>query len=188
MISVKWTLHKPEVRELVLACCRHLREQAKLVKNPCIVMDIDDTALICRTTRIIRNEPLYIIYKYALKHDIKVFFVTARRASFPTQLWTMQQLALLGYDQYHGITLMPRRFVVQRTASRYKWQVRSELVRRGHTVLINVGDQWSDLLVLPVPGSTPRECASPHQHYGLVAESHPATLMVKLPNHKYVVP
>ena len=188
MLRVEWTLDKPEVRALVLACCRHLREQAKLVKNPCIVLDIDDTVLLCRTTRIVRNEPLFLIYKYALSRGVKVFFVTARRASFPTRLWTMQQLALLGYGEYHGLNLMPRAFVAQGTASRYKWLARSELVRRGHTVLLNVGDQWSDLLVLPVPGRAPRECASPHQHYGIVSEGEPATLLVKLPNHRYVVP
>ena len=188
MLRVDWALGKAETRQVILACCRHLRHYAKKTKNPCVVMDIDDTVLVSRKNRIHRSDPLFYIYKYALSQGVKVFFVTARRASFPTQLWTRQQLALLGYDEYHGLTLMPRSFVAQRTASRYKWLARAQLARSGHTVLLNIGDQWSDLLVLPVPGSAPRECASPHQHYGLVSDRDPATLMVKLPNHRYVVP
>ena len=189
MLQLEWSLPKEEAKRMVLAVCRHLRQHCRR-PHPCIVLDIDDTVLACRNHRVHRNEPLYFIYRYALKHGIKVFFVTARRHSFAAQLWTRQQLSLLGYDEYHGLSLMPRKFVAQRTAAHYKNLVRSTLVRQGHTLLLNAGDQWSDLMVLRKPGSAPRECPSPHRHYGIVSAGPgaAATLLVKLPNTRYVVP
>jgi hypothetical protein len=185
-MELAWSLDK--VCEVVRTVCRHLQKHASVVDRPCIVMDIDETALLSNKHRVLRNEPLYFIYRWARQRGIKVFFVTARRQSFASHLWTMQQLALLGYDHYDGLWLMPRVFVKERTAARYKGLVRAQLQRQGHTLLLNVGDQWSDLMVLRVPGSSPTECPDPQRHYGIVSPTHPETLLVKLPNHRYVVP
>lgn len=181
MPRILWSSAESDSQQVVKRACAHLQAAPASGKRA-IIFDIDDTLLLSRNCRVHRNEKVYAIYRYALAHGFRVFFITARRLNLTTTLWTLQQLFVLGYAQYHGLYLMPRDKQRFRTAALFKASTRAR-IRRTHQIVLNVGDQWSDLFVFKIPGSTPRECDDARAYYAIC---HEGGVALKLPN-RYVV-
>lgn len=102
------------------------------------------------------------LYHEAQRLGIAVFFITGRKES--QRAATEQNLRSQGYTGWQGLTL---RAVGQEKEPtiQYKSQARSAVVKAGYTLVLNIGDQFSDLKGEPS-----------------------AELSVKLPNPYYYLP
>lgn len=188
MPRIVWKSKNPRSEQVIERACAHLKSRQKAEDGKkgkrAIIFDIDDTILVSRNCQVHRNEKVYSIYRYALEHDFHVFFITARRLNLTTKLWTLHQLYMLGYEKYHGLFLMPRDKLRFHTAAQFKASVRAR-IRKTHQIMLNVGDQWSDLFVFKIPGSAPHECSDTSAYYAISHEDG-VGLALKLPN-RYVV-
>jgi acid phosphatase len=93
---------------------------------------------------------------------VAVFFITGR--DYPLRTATEKNLREAGYSNWVGLTLRSKDEVHEATIP-YKSAARERIVQAGYTILLNVGDQWSDLK------------GSPQAEYN-----------VKLPNPFYYIP
>jgi len=129
--------------------------------EPCVIFDIDQTVLQYQS-------PLGVIYKggpvthtfelrlmshyvkglYELfqSHGIPIYFVTGRPFSKATKLNTEREFKALGLAGYRDIYFMPS---VLHDVGIFKESVRDQL-RDKHVILFNVGDQWTDVVNMPI--------------------------------------
>jgi hypothetical protein len=73
---------------------------------------------------------------------VEVFFITGRPES--QRAATETNLAAAGYRGWKHLSLRPQGFAYPSTAT-YKAAERAKILSQGYTLLMNVGDQWSDL-------------------------------------------
>ena len=130
-------------------------------RRPAIVLDVDDTSLsnydcLRRTDfdrdlagdACVRSGDLPVIpqtlelFLHARSKGVSVFFVTGRRER--QRGVTAANLRAAGYRGVWSLRLRPDRQPRSRRAG-WKARVRRSLVRRGYRIVVNVGDQWSDL-------------------------------------------
>lgn len=102
------------------------------------------------------------LYNDALAHHVAVFFITGRDESDRTI--TVANLTKAGYHNWAGLALRGSHSPAQ-TVIEYKSGERKKIVDAGYTIVVNMGDQFSDLNGLPQ-----------------------AELSVKLPNPFYYIP
>lgn len=102
------------------------------------------------------------LFRLAREAGVAVFFLTGRPHEQTDA--TAQNLRSAGYQNWQGLIL---RSEAQRhlATTLYKSTERGRLVAEGYALLLNVGDQWSDLLGSPK-----------------------AEMSVKLPNPFYYLP
>ena len=131
-------------------------------KKPAIVIDIDETALsnyagLLRldfggTQAHIRqaenqgDDPaipsVLKLYQFAQSHDIAVFFITGRIEE--DRDIAAQNLKNAGYEHWQQLIL--RNATYRHTkAGVYKAAMRKEITQQGYDILLNIGDQKSDL-------------------------------------------
>lgn len=126
-------------------------------KRPCIVLDIDQTIVRNNGTAI---APVIKFAKRVHKAGYKIYLVTARPDWPENRLWTVGQLKKLGIEDarrpharssilYHGLFMMPQKIYNSNASnfSKYKYVCRIKHIKEN--ILINVGDQWDDLLLRP---------------------------------------
>ncbi len=133
---------------------RHLDDE-----RPAIVLDVDDTALStyacmkaadfdraeakCGLKRRLPAIPQTLrVFRFAREHDVAVFFVTGRRERLREV--TVANLRYAGYAGWSGLRMRPD----EQPASRkdgWKARVRRAIERRGRRIIVNLGDQRSDL-------------------------------------------
>lgn len=106
-------------------------------------------------------KPVQELYNLALKNRVAVFFVSGRRENLRAA--TEQNLRQTGYQQWTGLMLKPLAFQAN-SASVFKATQRERIAQQGYDIILNVGDQQSDL----------KGCC--------------ADRLVKLPNPFYFVP
>ena len=102
------------------------------------------------------------LYNEALKHGVAVFFITGRGVA--QEAATADNLKAVGYHDWAGLALRGPHPATQTTTD-YKSGERKKIVAAGYTIILNVGDQISDLNGLPQ-----------------------AEMSVKLPNPFYYIP
>lgn len=140
-----------------------------------LLLDIDDTALITTVSlkHLYRQYLTYKVYQHALANGIPVIFLTARRHSCFSYVWTLHQLYSLGYTRIRKLLLMPRSF---RSVSTFKSHARKQIGKEN--ILVNMGDQWGDFFC-PVDARLLRSNA----HVQLFVDPQvPHTLNIKLPS------
>lgn len=93
---------------------------------------------------------------------VAVFFITGRR--YDQREATEQNLREAGYAGWAGLTLRSKDELREATIE-YKSAARERIVQAGYSIILNVGDQWSDLK------------GAPQAEYS-----------VKLPNPYYYIP
>lgn len=150
-----------DLRSVTAAARRSLRRQLARrpsVRRPAMVLDVDETSLSnwaklsasdfgarpvppCLADRpapAIRST--LALYRDARRRGVAVFFVTGRAPSRRTS--TLRNLRDMGYDRgIAGAFFRPRGV----DTTPFKRGARARIERRGHTILVNVGDQRSDL-------------------------------------------
>jgi len=93
---------------------------------------------------------------------VAVFFITGRADTLRAA--TEKNLLAAGYSSWAGLTLRSKDELHEATIP-YKSAAREQIVQQGYTIILSVGDQWSDLR------------GSPQAEYS-----------VKLPNPFYYIP
>ncbi len=134
-----------------------LQPQPAITGKPAIVLDIDETSLSNYSSLATANftsaglllpaalgtgaviAPTLSLFKHAKDEQVAVFFVTGRPAavSGPTQT----NLKAVGFSGWDGLTFKPGGV----GTATYKAGERAKLEQRGYDILVNVGDQESDL-------------------------------------------
>lgn len=104
------------------------------------------------------------LYNDALAHHVAVFFITGRSESKEERGVTEENLTKAGYYGWAHLYLREPHAATQ-TVADYKSSKRRKIVDEGYTIVVNMGDQLSDLNGLPQ-----------------------AELSVKLPNPFYYIP
>jgi predicted secreted acid phosphatase len=82
------------------------------------------------------------LYKEAQRLGVSVFFITGR-----TELQraaTERNLRAVGFDNWLELAMRPAAHGME-TIGAFKALVREQIVAQGYTLILNVGDQWSDL-------------------------------------------
>ena len=87
-------------------------------------------------------EPVHDLYIWARNQGIVVFFVSGRSERFRAA--TERNLKKAGYLGWSGLFLKPRASKFS-NAAEFKIDVRRKLVEQGHVIVLNLGDQPSDL-------------------------------------------
>jgi hypothetical protein len=118
------------------------------------------------------------LFNHARAAGLSVFFITGRSgkgtAHDQTEA-TARNLAAAGYKDWQGLTMHDASYTTKDTTT-FKSQVRAGLIAQGYLLILNVGDQWSDLMD---PPTAPGEPARPSAR---------AEISVKLPNPFYYLP
>jgi acid phosphatase len=102
------------------------------------------------------------LYNEAQKHKVAVFFITGRTSA--QEPATVENLKSAGYRDWAGLAMRGPNPSGQ-TVAQYKSGERKKIVDAGYRIILNVGDQMSDLTGRPQ-----------------------AELSVKLPNPFYYIP
>jgi predicted secreted acid phosphatase len=139
-----------------------LDERRPTAVRPAIVFDIDDTLLsnypIQQATNFGFVQPLWTawaekdrappnpgvleLYQHAVRQRVAVFLITGRPEAFRAA--TERQLRLAGIDGWTGLHLKPGDYR-EPSVIPYKSGVRRRIAGEGYQILVNIGDQWSDL-------------------------------------------
>jgi hypothetical protein len=118
------------------------------------------------------------LFNHARDAGVAVFFITGRSGKGTPNdqtAATARNLATAGYKDWQGLILHGATYPTKDTTT-YKSEARASLIAQGYTLILNVGDQWSDLKDPPNPaGNPPRTSAR-------------AEVSVKLPNPFYYLP
>ena len=151
-----------DVVAVVARAQRHLRGVVAGGGKPAVVLDIDETALSTWAYQkglffghyspawhewIAKEEataiaPTLRLFYEARRLGVAVFFVTGRRERFRAA--TASNLRKAGYSDWTGLTMKPDDFRGASTAA-YKTAARRALVEQGYRIVLNLGDQNSDL-------------------------------------------
>ena len=86
------------------------------------------------------------LYKEAQKLEVSIFFITGRPES--QRAATERNLTAQGFTNWQKLILRPASAASQPTTA-YKSSIRAQIVREGYKLVLNVGDQWSDLKGAP---------------------------------------
>jgi len=156
----------PQLKHQAEVAIRFLEESAATAKpgdKLAIVLDIDETSLsnwaveirddfayvptdsnLCVALRCGKAIPSTLrIFKEAVAAKIAVFFITGRPEGQRTD--TEANLKAEGYDHWDGLSLRPEDHPKTQTVSDYKSGERGKIVASGYRIVLNVGDQLSDL-------------------------------------------
>ena len=136
----------------------HKRANEKLA----MVLDIDETSL-TNYSEMLRSGFNYVtrdwdvwvdtasapaipgtlrLYKEAQRVGVSVFFITGRPES--QRAATERNLKAQGYTNWQKVILRPVS-AAKETTTEYKSSMRARIVGEGYKLVLNVGDQWSDL-------------------------------------------
>lgn len=131
-------------------------------KKPAIVFDIDETALsnydnikaldfggnakTFSQNDMLANDPViqpvYKLYQFANAHHVTVFFLTGRKEE--ERAATEKNLHHVGYQHWQRLILRDGKYKTVPAAT-YKTAMRKQLSKEGYEIMVNIGDQDSDL-------------------------------------------
>lgn len=86
--------------------------------------------------------PMQTVYDTAVRNKVDVFFITGRKVSDAPG--TEKNLREVGYDTWTRIIYKPDDF--KESARAFKIDMRRKLTAEGYVIILNVGDQNSDLV------------------------------------------
>ncbi|HEY8581575.1 MAG TPA: HAD family acid phosphatase [Capillimicrobium sp.] len=156
-----------DVRAALRTARRHLLEGLDEVpkgERPAIVLDIDDTSLTqypCRkpgdlpfndaaagaacvaSGTLPAIKPTRKLYRLAQRKGVAVFFITGRPAA--SEEATVANLRRAGYRGKHTLVLRPNDTLGEPSVVPYKSEAREVVSDEGFDIIVNVGDQLSDL-------------------------------------------
>lgn len=116
-----------------------------------VVFDIDATVLYNTRSNGCGAEPNFKvqrIYDMATKRGFDIYFVTARPGMPSNRQWTIEQLHCMGFDNFKDLYMRSGKDRTVSDIARFKRNARDDIERRtGKKVLLNMGDQWSDVVV-----------------------------------------
>lgn len=128
-----------------------------------IILDIDETSLsnfnhlqklnfVCEYKQLFSHieegkdpaiAPTLNLYRYAKHHNVAVFFITGRYENL--REITETNLKNVGYYHWDGLIMRPENDTKSSVVP-FKSKARKEIEEQGYKIVINVGDQLSDLV------------------------------------------
>lgn len=155
--------YQRDVEKVVTRARRHLERRLGVVERPAIVLDIDETSLSnldyvmamdfgftrpswsdwVEQAKAPAVEPTRELVDFAHRQGVAVFYVTGRRESLREA--TERNLRRAGYDGWTRLYMKPEAYD-RPSAGPYKTAARREITEEGFTILVNLGDQPSDLV------------------------------------------
>ncbi|RDI41505.1 HAD family acid phosphatase [Aquicella lusitana] len=131
-------------------------------KKPAIVLDIDETSLSNYPDMVKLNfggtleeiqqaedqgsdpviQPTLKLYQFAKANKVAVFFITGRKEE--ERAVTEANLKKAGYTDWNGLILRDGEYK-NKPAAEYKTVMRKKLEEEGYDIVLNIGDQRSDL-------------------------------------------
>lgn len=157
-----------EVSHILYSANNYLAERIeknKLSKNPkklAIVLDIDETSLSNYKdlkamgfggTTVEQSlaegraddaaiKPTLALYNFAKSNNVAVFFITGRKEKYREA--TEKNLKAVGYTSWQKLDLKPNNYS-KPSAVDYKQSSRKAIESAGYNIVLNIGDQYSDL-------------------------------------------
>ncbi|MED7788310.1 HAD family acid phosphatase [Francisella sp. 19X1-34] len=155
-----------QVREILQQAKKVINSQVDL-QNCAIVLDIDETSLnhykslkdvgfpqeenhsiwdkLLAKTDVEPIKPTLDFYQYCINKGIKVFFISARFATYLDA--TKQALQNAGYVDFEDVFVFPEDITIYSSENfkNFKAEKRAYIESLGYKVLISIGDQPSDL-------------------------------------------
>lgn len=155
-----------DINKVMEEATRYLKEQLAQAstagKKTAVVLDIDETSLSNYPNMLKLNfggtldqirkaekegkspaiAPTLAFYHYAKANKVAVFFVTGRHPDANNA--TVKNLKTAGYKNWDGLFFKTERYWKQ-SAATYKIDVRKQLTELGYNIVLNIGDQQSDL-------------------------------------------
>lgn len=154
-----------------LTNARKTYPEAKLA----LVLDIDDTVL--KADGYKRQQVLAqmkTLFETARKLNYDVFFITARPDEGTNFSFTKQQLQRTGFGDFKQLFLMPPKLREKGQFSAFKYLIRHKIEQEGYRIVLNCGDSFHDLLVLPDVSAHPKAKTV-------------YTTLSKIPDHNYIL-
>lgn len=152
-----------------------------------IVLDIDATVLYNRDSEpivhAVPNFKVQPLYDLARSRNIPVHFVTARIGTKDNRMFTLKQLRSMGFDWFDSLFMRPVSVPpVTEAIAQYKLDARRTIAAAGRkTIALNIGDQWTDLLVADTPSLALLDLSFPREHVVFKPSApHDARVAVKL--------
>lgn len=162
MRNVCWTEYRTieeRMAPLIDWFSSYLAYKVPTVCGPTVVVDLDDSAFLGADPETQKANPLIrAIVKLAASRNCYVAFVTARPSTSDAKhedanmKMTIDQIKRLGYDSMYHRLLMSKADDENWQTHDYaleKKQHRDRLRSEGKTILINIGDQWTDHFASP---------------------------------------
>jgi len=87
------------------------------------------------------------LYREAVRDNVTVFFITGRPEAQRAD--TEANLKAVGYDRWEKVYLRPEDHPQKQTVAEYKSGERAKIAAMGYRIVLNVGDQMSDLVGNP---------------------------------------
>lgn len=160
------------------AWLRHVSKTSRGNSKIAVVFDIDETALsnwpyLLETGFDLNREtfgawsqsvgalplpPVLELYREAITSGFSVFFISGRYESM--RATTERELQKAGYAKWNGLYLLPPSYP-DRSVIPFKSGVRQALESQGYRIVLNIGDQWSDL----EGGNAQRDFKLPNPYY-----------------------
>lgn len=179
-------IYEKELAAAITQAHQYIVEQVEMNKQRAnqqklaIVLDIDETSISNYSKMVNRDfvgdrqkihqeilaanspaiKPMLALYKDALKQGVKVFFVTGRDQSELAA--TKTNLERAGYHHWSGLYLRPDGYQ-QSSIVPFKAKARSQISKKGYTIIATIGDQYSDLM----GGFAKKEFKLPNPYYFL---------------------
>ena len=157
-------LYQQELTKAIEKAHEYVIEQADANKGKplALVLDIDETSLSnydkiakynfhASSKQIHKDilagdspviQPMLSLYNDAVKHGVKVFFVTGRSESELEA--TQKNLTSAGYSNWAGLYVRPTQYAEPSIIS-FKSKAREEISKKGYLVIATIGDQYSDI-------------------------------------------
>jgi predicted secreted acid phosphatase len=86
------------------------------------------------------------LFREAQNQNVTVFFITGRPEGQRTDTDTEENLKAVGYDRWEKVYLRPVDHPKAQTVPEFKSGERNKIVTMGYRIVLNVGDQMSDLV------------------------------------------
>ena len=123
----------------------HCKNAINKHTRPAAVFDIDETLILNHDNGTFsRNEPVFKVYNYLNARAVPIFAVTARRQSNASSKYAKTQLKQF-YPSISGLYMVNKEHDDDGTAAIFKTECRERIKRKGFTIVLNCGDNWSDL-------------------------------------------
>jgi len=87
------------------------------------------------------------LFHEAERSNVAIFFITGRTTDQSAD--TEANLRAEGYDRWEGLYLRPVNHPADQSVAEYKSGERAKIVAKGYRIVLNVGDQMSDLVGNP---------------------------------------
>jgi len=89
-------------------------------------------------------KPALALFNYAKANNVAIFFVTGRADSEEIRKASVDNLEAQGYEGWKEMYLRPLSYE-KKSISGFKAATRKKLTEEGYTIVLNIGDQDSDL-------------------------------------------